>query len=115
MEEVKFVYHKCTWYWGKTVKIITNDCKGTIRVSFDDEHPAEAIIDSFSVVEDEQRKGIGTELLKEAERIIKERKVVGKIILWAVKGSWTVDWYERNGYIVTDDSDKYECIMTKKI
>lgn len=114
-KHIKFVYHLCNWYWGKTIKIITNDGLGTIRVSIDDEHPAVAIIDSFSVANEFHGNGYGNILLNEVERYIRETLVnVHTIVLYADKTSWVTDWYKRNGYKTTEETD-YEYIMNKKI
>lgn len=112
---MKFVYHICDWYWGKTIKIITDDGLGTIRISSDKDKPAQVMIDSFSVANEARGKGIGKQLLAEAERKTKETwPFASKIILYAEKNSWVVGWYIRNGYKKLN-YDKHEFLMYKKI
>ena len=103
-----FVYHNSHWYWGDTIKIITNDGKGTIRVSFDKELPCAATIDSFSVVETARNKGIGKQLLEKAEQAAKDYdNNIKYVLLDAEKNSWVVDWYKRCGYEVIKETDNY--------
>lgn len=102
----KFIYHNAHWYWGDTIKIITNDGRGTIRVSFDKEWPCAATIDSFSVVETARNKGIGKQLLEKAEQAAKDYdNHIKYVLLDAEKNSWVVDWYKRCGYEVIKETD----------
>lgn len=104
----EYVYHNAHWHWGDTIKIITNDGRGTIRVSFDKEWPCAATIDSFSVVETARNKGIGKQLLEQAEQAAKDYDThIKYVLLDAEKNSWVVDWYKRCGYEVIKETDNY--------
>jgi ribosomal protein S18 acetylase RimI-like enzyme len=103
---MKYVVHRNEWIWGKTWMIITEDKAGIIKISQDEEDGV--VLSGLSVLPEFRHKGIGTELVKEAERIVRDEIEEEEICLCVE--SWNKDligWYERLGYQVYDCGREY--------
>ena len=98
-------YHRNQWPWGRSTIITSHNGAGTVKVSIEDLELNTAYISALSVVENKRRKGFGRELLKLAER---EAKRLGAQIvkLSSVDGSFTLNWYQNEGYVI----EKYNSV-----
>lgn len=99
-------FHRNNWPWGKSTIINILDGAGTVKVTVEDDNPKMACISSLSVVPDKRHCGFGKQLLKMAEE---EARVMGctKVMLYAVVGEFTVEWYQREGYKVIDEIEHH--------
>lgn len=105
--ERRFIVHRNEWIWGRTWVIITEDGAGIIKISQDPEDGV--VLFGLSVLPEFRHKGIGTSLMKEAERIVKEEIGEGEDITLSVE-SWNkelIGWYSWLGYSVYDYGKDY--------
>ena len=78
-------------------KLADNAGKFAAGVIADAEKGDRASIDALFVEEPLRRKGLGTYLLKEAERFAKEN---GASMVFTNAGDWNVGFFKKNGYLV---------------
>ena len=98
--------HKNKWIWGRAWVIVTENGSGIIKVSHDPEEGV--VLSGLSVLPENRNQGIGTELVKEAERIVKDE--IGEEEICLCVESWNKDligWYERLGYQVYNQGREY--------
>ena len=109
--ERRFIVHRNEWIWGKTWVIVAEGGAGLIKISQDEDDGV--VLSGLSVLPDHRRKGIGTSLVREAERIIKEEIGEGEDITLFVesKNKELVGWYERLGYSVYDYDKDYTYLI----
>lgn len=91
--------HRNKWIWGMAWVIVCDDGSGIIKISQDPEEGV--ILSGLSVLPESRNQGIGTKLVKEAERIV-QNEIGEKEICLCVE-SWNKDligWYESLGYSV---------------
>lgn len=91
--------HRNDWIWGKTWVIVCDDGSGIIKISQDPEEGV--VLSGLSVLPENRNRGIGTELVKEAEKIVQDE--IGEEEICLCVESWNKDlirWYERLGYFV---------------
>jgi ribosomal protein S18 acetylase RimI-like enzyme len=104
--ERRFIVHRNEWIWGRTWVIIAEGGAGLIKISQDEDDGV--VLSGLSVLPDHRGKGIGTSLVREAERIVKEEIGAGEDITLSVE-SWNkelIGWYTKLGFCVYDyDSD----------
>lgn len=108
---MKFKIHRNTWIWGRTWVIVTEDGSGLIKVSQDEEDGV--VLSGLSVLPDHRRKGIGTSLVREAERVVREEIGQEEDITLFVE-SWNKDligWYGRLGFSVYDYDKDYTYLI----
>ena len=73
------------------------------------------VLSNLSVEENHRKRGIGTALQVERERVLKEYSGLKDAWLWVDKGSWMQSWYERRGYIYdSENKDEEGTIWMKK-
>ena len=109
--ERRFIVHRNEWIWGRTWIIVCDDGSGIIKISQDPEEGV--VLSGLSVLPDHRGKGIGTSLVREAERIVKEEIGANEDITLSVesKNKELIGWYTRLGFCVYDyDSDYTEMI-----
>lgn len=103
------------FWWGTAVTVIARDFCGSVVIEFNDRY-TDGYIGSLCVSERDRNKGHGTELITEAERIIKE---YGRndATLYVEKDQWLVDWYKRLGYEIVENTsgDDHYYTMGKKL
>lgn len=113
--ERRFIVHRNKWIWGRTWVIITEDGAGIIKTSQDPDDGV--VLSGLSVLPEFRHKGIGTSLVREAERIVKEEIGEGEDITLSVE-SWNkelIGWYTKLGFCVYDyDSDYTYLIMVAR-
>ena len=96
MEALKYVIHRNKWIWGRTWVIIAEDGAGIVKISEDEDG---VVLSGLSVLPDHRGKGIGTSLIREAERIVREE--IGDVDICLSVESQNknlIEWYERLGY-----------------
>jgi ribosomal protein S18 acetylase RimI-like enzyme len=103
--------HRNEWIWGKTWVIVCEDGSGIIKVSQDPEDGV--ILSGLSVLPENRNQGIGTSLIKEAERIVRDE--IGEEEICLSVESWNknlIGWYERLGYsVLGPGEDGYTVII----
>ena len=88
--------HKCeTVDFHK--KLVDNDGRFAAGVIADAEKGESGFIDALFVEEQLRRKGIGTYLLKEAEKHAKEN---GASMVFTNAGDWNLGFFQKNGYLI---------------
>ena len=105
--ERRFIVHRNEWIWGRTWVIVAEGGAGLIKISQDPEEGV--VLSGLSVLPDHRGKGIGTLLVREAERIVKEEIGEGEDITLSVE-SWNkelIGWYSWLGYSVYDYDRDY--------
>lgn len=113
--ERRFIVHRNEWIWGRTWIIVCDDGSGIIKISQDPEEGV--VLSGLSVLPDHRGKGIGTSLVREAERIVKEEIGANEDITLSVesKNKELIGWYTKLGFCVYDyDSDYTEMIMVAR-
>ena len=96
--KTNFIIHDNSWWWGRTINIISDDGLAHLLVQFDKDYPETAFLRGLMVHPSARRKGIGTELMKEAERISRENGIKEMELDADLKAGWLVGWYERLGF-----------------
>jgi len=113
--ERRFIVHRNKWIWGRTWVIVCEDGSGIIKISQDPDDGV--VLSGLSVLPDHRGKGIGTSLVREAERIVREEIGANEDITLSVK-SWNkelIGWYTKLGFCVYDyDSDYTYLIMVAR-
>lgn len=108
---MKYIVHRNEWIWGRTWVIVCEDGAGIIKISQDEDDGV--VLSGLSVLPDHRGKGIGTELMKEAERIVKEEIGANENITLSVesRNKELIGWYSWLGYSAYDyDKDYTEMI-----
>jgi ribosomal protein S18 acetylase RimI-like enzyme len=111
MEALKYVIHRNKWIWGRTWVIVAEEGVGLIKISQDPEDGV--VLSGLSVLPDHRRKGIGSSLVREAERIVKEEIGEGEDITLSVE-SWNkelIGWYVWLGFSVYDYDKDYTYLI----
>ena len=78
-------------------KLVDNAGKFAAGVIADAEKGDSGFIDALFVEEPLRRKGLGTYLLKEAEKFAKEN---GASMVFTNAGDWNVGFFQKNGYLI---------------
>jgi ribosomal protein S18 acetylase RimI-like enzyme len=111
MEALKYVIHRNKWIWGRTWVIVAEEGVGLIKISQDPEDGV--VLSGLSVLPDHRGKGIGSSLVREAERIVKEEIGEGEDICLSVE-SWNkelIGWYTKLGFSVYDHDSEYTYLI----
>ena len=102
-QKMKYVVHRNEWIWGRTWVIIAEDGAGIVKVSEDED---DVVLSGLSVLPDHRGKGIGTSLIREAERIVREEIGDADICLSVEsQNKDLIEWYERLGYYSDVDQE----------
>jgi ribosomal protein S18 acetylase RimI-like enzyme len=112
--ERRFIIHHNKWIWGRTWVIVCEGGIGLIKISQDPEDGV--VLSGLSVLPEFRHKGIGTKLIKEAEKIIKEEIGEGEDITLSVE-SWNKDligWYTKLGFSVYDYDSDYTYLSARE-
>ena len=96
----KIIRHENNWYWGRSITLITNDCKGLVTVSMYDDAEDICYIHGLSVLPGKRNKGFGNYLLDTAEQFAVDNKCKEIMIDADKRDKWIKDWYRRRGYKV---------------
>jgi len=98
--------HRNKWIWGRAWVIVTENGSGIVKVSQDPEEGV--VLSGLSVLPENRNQGIGTELVKEAERIVQDE--IGEEEICLCVESWNKDligWYKKLGYQVYNQGREY--------
>ena len=94
-------YSEAYVHEGETVdfckKLVDKDGRFAAGVIADAEKGDSGSIDALFVEEPLRRKGLGTVLLKEAEKFAKEN---GASMVFTNAGDWNVGFFKKNGYLI---------------
>ena len=98
---IDFIIHSNDTNWGHVWHIVTTDGKGMITIELGDDDKKRFYFYGLSVTPDLRRKGVGTELLKAAEKLSMENGGnVFRLNVDKPKKDWLYDFYINNGYEV---------------
>jgi len=78
-------------------KLVDKDGRFAAGVIADVDKGAYGFVDALFVEEPLRRQGLGTYLLKEAEKLAKEN---GAPMILTSAGDWNVDFFQKNGYLL---------------
>ena len=110
-----FVIHDNIWWWGRTISIIKDDGLASVSVQFDKDYPETAFIKGLTVHPSVRQQGIGTELLKEAERVARKNNVSFMELDADIKNQWLQCWYKKNGFEIKENREnKYLLALSLK-
>lgn len=112
---IDFIIHSNDTNWGHVWHIVTTDGKGMITIELGDDDKKRFYFYGLSVIPGLRRKGVGTELLKAAEKLSMENGGnVFRLNVDKPKKDWLYDFYINNGYEVHDE-DENEIYLIKYI
>lgn len=99
----RYTIFEAEWSWGTAHVLFRKDGTGFCHLNIykDEDIPS---ISSIFVQPDARKKGIGTQLLKDAEELARLHNFYG-VFLWATPDGWCKDWYHRHGYRHIDNHD----------
>ena len=112
---IDIVIHSNITNWGHAWHIVTTDGKALISINLDNEDPHRFYFYGLSVSQDIRNKGIGTEMLKAAEKLsIENGGNVFRLNIEKPKKDWLYNFYIKNGYEFWDE-DEDEIYLVKYI
>ena len=112
---IDIIIHSNTTNWGKVWHIITTDGKGIITIELDNEDKKRFYFYGLSVTPDLRRKGVGSTLLKAAEKLSIENG--GNVLRLNINKpyyDWLYQFYLDNGFEIHDE-DENEIYLVKYI
>lgn len=86
-----------TWFWGKSIHLISDDGKALIKIVIDNRDKESCDLYDLNVHPSCQRQGIAFRLMQEAFATAKENGIK-RVFLWVERGSWMENWYRRLGF-----------------
>jgi N-acetylglutamate synthase-like GNAT family acetyltransferase len=92
---------------GVTFRVIEQDGRVTAVMGLQDKGDVVLVRHAY-VAPSAQRGGLGTQLLREMERLVDKPVLIGT---WA-DARWAVDFYVRNGFTVVPDDEKNRLLRT---
>ena len=109
-----YIHHINTWWWGKTITIVSRDGYLIVEIQFDNNYPSIAFIKGLSVFPTCRKKRYGTELIGYCEDIAKKEGMSFLQLSANKEQDWLVEWSKRLGFVVIM-KDENEFTMLKKI
>lgn len=109
-----YIHHVNTWWWGKTITLVSKDGYSTVEIQFDKNLPNTAFIKGLMTFTTRQKEGYGTEMMKLCEYIAKKEKMKFLQLSANKEQDWLVEWYKRLGF-ETLQIDEHEFTMLKQI
>jgi len=110
----KFITHLSKADWGGSIWIMEKEGRAFARAYRYCDDDKTIYLDNLSVSWDARKEGLGTKLQKIRESI---GRYAGfkEACLWATKGTWQHDWYQRRGYVDYQDyPDEINAVWMKK-
>ena len=107
-----YIHHVNTWWWGKTITLVSKDGYSTVELQFDYNYPSIAFIKGLSVFQTRRKEGYGTEIMGCCEAVAKKEGYAFLQLCVNKEQNWLVDWYKRLGFIVIM-KDEHEFTMLK--
>ena len=102
----EFVWHRNTWPWGKSVRIIKSDGSAVIDMYFVDDNPGVCQISGLLVEESQRRKGFAKRLVAVCEAYCLEHGIF-RIDLDSVLTDWVQEFYMRCGFLPIRERDGF--------
>lgn len=109
-----YIYHINTWWWGKTITLVSKDGYSTVELQFDNSMPNIAVIKGLMVFTTRQKEGYGTEMMNICEYTAKKEGAKFLQLSANKEQDWLVEWYKKLGF-VTIQIEEHEFIMFKQI
>lgn len=101
-----YVYHYNTWWWGKSLTVITSDGYGSCELCICDDYPEWGIINALMVHVRKRCHGLGKKLVLECERKGHEVGLNQFFLEVNKRNEWLLGYYKELGYEVCPDSDQ---------
>ena len=98
--------HENHWDWGLGVNIMLANGAATVHISLEDEDPGVAYINGLSVVSEYRKKGLATQLMREAEDYCKNHNIF-RIDLTSVPEEFVRNFYHKLGFVDIKETDGY--------
>lgn len=94
------------WYWSDHILITDDIYNASVQVAvfkcqeLKDEYHADALIYALYVDQPYRKRGIGKDLLKQAEQLARDSHCRVVALEWYEQETprWTLEWYLRQGY-----------------
>lgn len=102
----KYTIFEPDWKWGTAYILVRNDRKGFVHINFYRDEDVPSISDLF-VNPGDRKSGVGNEILRDAEEIVRLRGYE-EVFLWTNPSGWCRDWYLRHGYREMPDAKPTE-------
>ena len=99
----EYVWHRNTWPWGKSVRIIKSDGSAVVDMYFEDDNPGVCHISGLMVEESQRRKGFAKRLMDVCEDYCLEHGIF-RIDLDSVLTDWVRSFYMRRGFLPIKES-----------
>lgn len=98
----RFITHLSKTDWGGSIWIMEKKGRAFARAYWYSDDDKTIYLDNLSVSWHSRKEGLGTKLQKIRESI---GSYAGfkEACLWATKGTWQYDWYQRRGYVEFQD------------
>lgn len=109
-----YIHHVNTWWWGKTITLVSKDGYSTVELQFDNNYPTIAFIKGLSVFQTRRKEGYGTEIMSCCEAVAKKEGYTFLQLSVNKEQDWLVEWYERLGFTIIQ-IDEHEYIMLKAL
>ena len=109
-----YIHHVNTWWWGKTITLVSKDGYSTVELQFDDNYPTIAFIKGLSVFQTRRKEGYGTEIMGCCEAIAKKEGYTFLQLSVNKEQDWLVEWYKHLGFVIIM-KDEHEFTMLKTI
>lgn len=95
--------HHNKWPWGTTETYIAFDGAGIFRLSIMNNEPDVIFLSDVSVQKRHRGKGYARSMLRIAIHRA-EQTECKKMRLYAYPGDFVIDWYKRNGFVETGNT-----------
>ena len=109
-----YIYHVNTWWWGKTITLVSKDGYSTVELQLDDNYPSTAFIKGLSVFSTRRKEGYGTEIMGCCEAVAKKEGYTFLQLSVDKEQDWLVEWYKHLGFVIIM-KDEHEFTMLKAL
>ena len=109
-----YIHHVNTWWWGKTITLVSKDGYSTVELQFDDNYPSIAFIKGLSVFSTHRKEGYGTEIMGCCEAVAKKEGYTFLQLSVNKEQDWLVEWYKHLGFVIIM-KDEHEFTMLKTL
>lgn len=114
MIRANVVIHHNKWNWGTTDTIVLAGGLALCNVSIENEHLSVAWLHGVSVYVSARRKGLGNQLLEQADKLAIDRGA--KVMyLRADPEDWPMNWYLRHGFSFSHLDESGMAVLKKDI
>ena len=109
-----YIHHVNTWWWGKTITLVSKDGYSTVELQFDYNYPSIVFIKGLSVFQTRRKEGYGTEIMGCCEAVAKKEGYTFLQLSVNKEQDWLVEWYKHLGFVIIM-KDEHEFTMLKTL